>query len=298
MPVAPSPCNLRIAIPEDELRDLYVAQSLTIEQIAARFGLASTTISRRFADLGIRARPRGSRPSSRYGAADAQVWQWSAKLAYAVGLIATDGNLSPDGRHLSIPSKDLDLLETLRGCLGLTNSITRHSSGRGNIHRLQWGDRLFYDWLLNIGLTPAKSLTLGPLTVPDEYFADFFRGCVDGDGSITTYVDRYNTFKKPAYVYTRLYVSIVSASPRFVQWLRTTIQNLTRLSGELTVRKLAGHHDLWCLRYAKAESLTLLRWMYYAADVPCLRRKREIAEPFLERRESPPRRGPGRPMVV
>ena len=33
-------------------------------------------------------------------------------------------------------------------------------------------------------MTPEKSLTLGPLAIPDEYFPDFFRGCIDGDGSI------------------------------------------------------------------------------------------------------------------
>jgi hypothetical protein len=50
--------------------------------------------------------------------------------------------------------------------------------------------------------------------VPDEYFVDFLRSCIDGDGSITTYTDRYNTFKNPQYVYARLYVSLVSASFR------------------------------------------------------------------------------------
>ena len=108
----------------------------------------------------------------------------------------------------------------------------------------------------------------------------------------------YNTFKKPTYVYTRLYISIVSASPRFVEWLRTTVRRVTGLSGELTVRRSPIHNDLWRLRYAKTESLALLRWMYYAPEVPCLRRKRDIAATFLVRRERPPRRGPGRPMVI
>jgi len=182
-----------------ELKNLYVDEGLTTSEVATRFGCSAMTILRRLMRFQIPVRPRGTCPKHadrRRGLTPA--WAaWSPALAYAVGLIATDGNLSPDGRHLSIPSKDLDLLESLRGCLGLTNSIGRHSSARGHIHRLQWGDRLFYDWLQSIGLTPAKSLTLGPLAVPDEYFVDFFRGCIDGDGSITTYVDRYNTFKKP-----------------------------------------------------------------------------------------------------
>ncbi len=150
---------------------------------------------------------------------------------------------------------------------------------------------------MGIGLTPAKSLTLGPLAVPDEYFMHFVRGCIDGDGSIVTYVDRYNTFKNPAYVYERLFVSIVSASTRFLIWLRTTVQHLIGVWGHLTVKRAAGRNDIWRLRYAKGESLTLLRWMYDAVDVPCLSRKREIAAPFLTRRELAARHGPGRPMV-
>jgi len=35
------------------------------------------------------------------------------------------------------------------------------------------------------------------------------------------------------------------------------------------------------LRYAKAESIRVIRWMYYAPDVPCLARKRAKAERFL-----------------
>jgi hypothetical protein len=289
-----------IAIDPAILKTLYLDTGLTTSEVAAKVGCSAMTVRRRLTRFAIPVRPRGPNPRRRArNHGYPRLWAtWSPSIAYAVGLIATDGNLSPDRRHLSIPSKDLDLLESLRDCLGLSNSITRHPSGRGRIHRLQWGDRLFYDWLLEIGLTPAKSLTLGPLAIPDEYFVDFFRGCIDGDGSITTYVDRYNTFKRSTYVYTRLYVSIVSASPRFVEWLRMTVQRLIGLAGELTVRRSPRHHDIWCLRYAKAESLALLRRMYYSPDVPCLRRKRETAEPFLTPRERPARRGPGRPMVV
>ena len=46
------------------------------------------------------------------------------------GLIATDGNLSRDGRHMSVVSTGVDLLE------------------RRIVGRIQWGDRAFYDALL------------------------------------------------------------------------------------------------------------------------------------------------------
>ena len=296
MPTAPSPRNLRAALSEAELRDLYVAQNLTIDQIATRFGLAPTTISRRFADLRIPARRRGPLPGTRYGAKDQQ-WQWTAELAYAVGLITTDGCLSQDGRHLTMTSKDIDLLETIGRCLGVTARITLSTNPRP-IHRLQWGDVIFCRWLNEIGLMPAKSLRLGPLRVPDEWMRDFLRGCIDGDGSIVTYTDRYNTFKKSTYVYTRVYLSLVSASPRFVEWLRENLRRLTGAAGHVGLRRTEGRNDLWRLRYAKGEALRLLRWMYYNPNVPCLRRKYVIAVPFLVPPNKPRERRPGRPVLI
>jgi hypothetical protein len=274
------PNNVRAGISDEALRDLYVTQSLTLAQVAARFGLAGTTIRRRLRDLGIAVRPCGPLPRSWFGEQTrlgAVPLVWTGDLAYVVGLMATDGNLSRDGRHLSISSQDVDLLQTVRRCLNLRASITP-CSRLGRCHHVQWSDRMLYDWLLTIGLMPAKSLRLGPLAIPDEYFRDFVRGCIDGDGSIVTYVDRFNAPKNPKYVYDRLFVSIVSASPRFLRWIQLDVLRLHGLSGHLTVRRSQEHHDLWRLRWAKRESHSLLTWIYYTPNVPALRRKRERAE--------------------
>ena len=221
---------------------------------------------------------------------------WSPNLAYAVGLIATDGNLSGDGRHLSLTSKDRDLLETFRACLNIGAAITPHGSGHGSAGlRVQWGDRHFYDWLVGIGLTPAKGLTLRPLAIPDALFADFARGCIDGDGSVTVYVDTYNTNKSERYVYERLYVSLVSASHVFLDWMQATIYRVFSLKGSITVRRTEGRSPIWRLRYAKSESIELLRRIYYSPTVPCLTRKRAIAEPFLQPLGHAPSRPVGRP---
>src|SRR5713101_8308035 len=299
MGTRPSTHNLGTAISESELRELYVAQGLTIEKVAAKFGLAATTVRRRMRGLGIEARPRGPAPRTRRGGLPTGCQHdhdWTNEVAYAVGLIATDGCLGHRAGQLSLTSKDVALLETAARCLGVRARITRSTNPRP-VYRLQWCDVLFHRWLMGIGLTPAKSLTLGPLSIPDEYFVHFFRGCIDGDGSIVTYVDRYNTFKNPAYVYRRLFVSIVSASKRLPTWLRATVQRLIGVTGHLTVKRAAGKNDIWCLRYAKGESLRLLRWMYDVVDVPCLSRKRGIAAPFLTPGELAARHGPGRPMV-
>jgi hypothetical protein len=207
MPIKPAPTNVRARISEAELREQYLDNGLTIEQVAARYGVVATTIRRRLRDLGIRPRPRGPIPGCRSASVPIE---WTADLAYAVGLMATDGNLSRVRWGLSLSSNDIDLLTTARRCLNLKNAITPYS--QGHCYHIQWRDRDLYNWLVRLGLTPAKSLTLGPLTVPDEYFADFFRGCIDGDGTVLAYTDRYHAARKERYVYERLYVSLVSAS--------------------------------------------------------------------------------------
>jgi len=206
---------------------------------------------------------------------------WTTELAYAVGIITTDGCLAQDGRHLSVSSKDVQLLETVRECLGLRVAITPYRGGNGwTYHHLQWGSRLFHAWLVELGLMPAKSRRLAALAIPDDYFVDFLRGCIDGDGSIVSYVDRYHVPKNPRYVYTRLYVSLVSASPPFLTWGQSTARRLLGVGGYLA-RKGNRAGSIWVLKYAKYESIRVLEQLYYKEDLPCLERKRQRAVRWL-----------------
>lgn len=107
--------------------------------------------------------------------------EWSNDLAYIVGLMTTDGNLSIDGRHISFTSKDIQLIKTFKKCLGIKNKIGLKTSGfsEKKYPHIQFGDINFYKWLVGIGLTPHKSKTLGKLEIPDKYFFDFLRGHFD-----------------------------------------------------------------------------------------------------------------------
>jgi hypothetical protein len=54
---------------------------------------------------------------------------------------------------------------------------------------------------------------------------------------------------------------------------------------------------MWRLRYAKQESICVLRAIYYAPEVCCLSRKRVSAERFLRPLGQMPGRPHGRPRV-
>ena len=199
---------------------------------------------------------------------------WSPELAYAVGLLATDGCLSNDGRHLILVSKDLEQLENFKECLGLKVKIGIHRAGRRmknrTYHRVQWGDVVLYDFLLKIGLTPNKSLTIGALEIPDQYFFDFLRGSFDGDGCFYSYFDpRWRS----SFMF---YLTFVSASPVHIDWLRRTIARLLGVNGHVSVSRGDGkkNHGLSALRYAKRESMIVMRAMYARPRNIHLSRKR------------------------
>lgn len=265
---------MKPTIDAKELARLYVDERFTAEAVARRLGCSQTTIRRRLRSHGVDLRSRG--PQQRQRPIDG----WTRELAYAIGLLATDGNLSKDGRHLTVTSADPDLLDVLRASLALQAPV-RQAGPRGRCYRVQWSDRCFYRWIEGVGLSPAKSRSLGPLAIPDQYFADFARGCIDGDGSIVVYVDRYHCGKNARYVYERLYVTLVSASRPFVDWFRATLSRLIGIRGSISERVSRAERPYWVLRYARRESSRLLPWLYYAPSVPCLARKRARSEPFL-----------------
>lgn len=192
--------------------------------------------------------------------------KWNPNLAYCIGLIATDGCLYNDGRHISFVSADIQLVELFKRLMKLSNRIgykTSGSSGRRCSH-IQFGNIEFYNWLIEIGLTPRKSLTLGPLKIPPKYFVDFARGCFDGDGSIYSYMD-------PRWANSHMfYISYASASKLFVNWFRDQFSSLVGIHGHISVTR-----NMFQLRFAKKESLVLIKKMYYSKQIPCLERKRE-----------------------
>lgn len=197
---------------------------------------------------------------------------WTADLAYAVGLIATDGCLSTDRQTVTQTSKDLDLLETFKRCVGTTSPIRWNQRA----YRVQVTDVGFHRWLESIGLTPKKSLTLGPVMVPSHVFAHFTRGLLDGDGSIILTTVVPNPRRYPLHTYPRLRAQFLSASEIHITWLREQLSTCYGLTGWMTSRKRDGRAPLHLLRYSKHEAITLLSELYTDPSAPRLDRKWRI----------------------
>jgi hypothetical protein len=210
--------------------------------------------------------------------------QWTPRLAYAIGLIATDGGITR-GRNLGFPSADRELVRHLLDCLGKKNKISRVRGSAGGIYyRTQIGDAAFCRWLMSIGIGERKSLTIGRLDVPDEYLFTVVRGLLDGDGSIINKTTRADVGRRDDYYWEYLQTKFVSGSRPHVEWLKTQLKKALGIDGLIITRAARGkRHSSYTLRYGKIASHRLLPHLYRDTAAPRLSRKWRVWARYMKR---------------
>lgn len=197
---------------------------------------------------------------------------WSSNLAYITGLIAADGCLINNGRHLNVTSKDLELINHTQSILCMNVKFwLKQSMYGGEAYHLQFSNVALYDFLIRVGLTTAKSKTITRLDIPDLYYPDFLRGYFDGDGTIYGFWDaRWQN----SLMY---YTGYSSGSLQFLRWLQITNTRLCNTGPGF----LKTSQGAMTLTYAKTDSRKLFAFMYYAPELPVLTRKYSKFVDFL-----------------
>lgn len=211
-------------------------------------------------------------------------YSWDPSTAYAVGLIATDGCLIEQGRAIAFVSQDAQLVTTLLRCLGREPKYRMERTRLGReIYRFQIKDAVLYRWLEQVGLTPRKSLTLGPIDAPEALLPHLVRGLLDGDGSIVNKVWQADTTRRTGYYYEYFRVQFVSGSHDHVEWLHAQLRGTIGLRGWIGEFRRPGRHPSYRLAFGKHDSVTLLQWLYGDRASPCLLRKRAIWDDYIWR---------------
>ncbi|OGI72415.1 hypothetical protein A3J61_00345 [Candidatus Nomurabacteria bacterium RIFCSPHIGHO2_02_FULL_38_15] len=200
--------------------------------------------------------------------------KWNSNFAYTIGVIATDGNLSPDQRHVVITSKDLEMISNC--AIGLKIEMKYSKKARGGEHDkkyfvLQFSDVNFFEFLVSIGLTTNKSKTIDVLKIPEKYFKDFLRGCIDGDGCISIF--KHSQSKQPQYK-----LRLSSASKNFLVWILSQVSKLYKISGG-SIHK-PKKSSVYTLVFGKYDAIKILPILYTRNSI-ALSRKRVIANKIL-----------------
>lgn len=182
-------------------------------------------------------------------------------LWYSVGLIATDGSLSIDGRHIVFTSKDKENISNLQKALFLEKLTIGHKSrSKGSLKKyyyIQISDVHFYKWLTSIGIGNNKSLTIKRVKVPKKFFKDFLRGTIDGDGCISNFVHPNNGIQEFS-------LRIYSGSKAFLEWLNNEIQISIGPKGRLhSYIKKETDHSIYILKFGKLATQKIAKRIYY-----------------------------------
>ncbi len=193
------------------------------------------------------------------------------ELWYIIGYIVADGNLSKDKRHISIVSKDIEHLYKINASLELKCLPKMKSNGKNKnkiYGDLQFSDVTFYRYLQSIGLGPNKSLVLGPVKITSEFFSDFLRGVIDGDGSIQSWKHSQNA-------HVQWILKIVSGSKELAYWLHTEIEKRYSVTGKVHVRKNNVKNPIYIIKFGKLACQRIIKEIYYT-DCLCLERKLKL----------------------
>jgi len=112
--------------------------------------------------------------------------------AYIIGFLASDGNLYKREHHqgqiqITLKLDDIQILEDIKVVLGSNHPIKIAYGNRNTCTLTIVSDRIYND-LLKIGLSERKTWDLYIeqifQMIPMNYWKDFLRGYLDGDGSI------------------------------------------------------------------------------------------------------------------
>lgn len=160
---------------------------------AKRFGCTAAMVSKVIKDLGI----KNSLQAMRNYEVDETFFDCidSEPKAYFLGLLLTDGCVSRGDVILSLTESDVDIIEKFRTHIRSTHPITCISGGPRVIAgaacvaapmvRLAIGSQKMVRSLARFGVIQRKTATVKPWTEDPLLARHFWRGCVDGDGSIS-----------------------------------------------------------------------------------------------------------------
>lgn len=187
----------------------------------------------------------------------------SVRLAYWMGFMYADGNLSKNGTsyslRISIVENDRNLLEQFSSDINLNiNKIgikILKNNGKPQVH-IGIGHKKLGELLKKWGIVPNKTYNFVEPNILDELLPHFIRGWIDGDGSIDTKTNR---------------ITIVG-NKLSLEWL---IENIHRIGfyGKIYRTHWKPEHVWGCIQIQNKQNLKTLKQLLCFDNEPCLKRK-------------------------
>ena len=195
---------------------------------------------------------------------------------YLLGAFITDGCIYQNNNTYAcqLSSCDLDWLESIKNIIGTNLKIHKFTE---NYYGLRIMRHEIASWFINHGCYPRKTYSIVLPKIPDQYFKDFLRGCIDGDGSIGTYPNAKNI---------KRVCQLISASKVFLEQIqnklkdfniKSTITNRGKQNCILRDKVIKATVDSYSLNFYGQNCYKFLKYIYYDNNQLALNRKKELA---------------------
>ena len=188
--------------------------------------------------------------------------------------------------YVYLSSHDLDWVTDIKNIVVPDGKIRTQKNKV--LYTFEFFSSIISNWLINHECIPNKTLTAKLPTIPDQYFMDFIRGVIDGDGSIYT---KYRAGKTKTLCLDAARAYICSSAPEFILPLSVKLndmgyKNKLSLEGDLVSVKKDGleihrtnpHYRIY---FHAKEAYKLLKAAYYPNNKISLSRKNDAATKLI-----------------
>lgn len=214
---------------------------------------------------------------------------WTPEMAYTLGLILSDGAIEDVRKssrtcYIALTSKDKSLLTQVKKVLKsghlirtIPPSFQKFRNGETYLcttkYTLRIGNKEMYKDLVNLGISPRKSLTARlPLNIPNKLFSYLLRGYFDGDGCLSIY-------RKHQKYPTRIKLIFTSGSKHLLEDIVKKLNQILNLDKAI----IYFNSNAFRLIFGKYESLHILSYMYSnLSNAPFLNRKYALYQELLK----------------
>lgn len=179
--------------------------------------------------------------------------------AYFLGFISADGSVELRPRNSGVLSialniKDEDILCRFKNDIATEAPIKyKISNFNTKIAKIDICSKTIVDDLISLGITPRKSLTLKFPQISSEFYADFIRGYIDGDGCFR-FTNKNNN--------KRLILEILGTKD-----FLDAIQNIFHTILKITNRNIIQQNNYYILNYYHNDALLIGNWLYNGTNL-------------------------------
>lgn len=196
--------------------------------------------------------------------------------AYIVGFIFADGHINTAKNVLTFKIKktDIDVLEKINECFESSYKILTLKNEK--YCTLSITSKQIVEDLKNLGLTNRKTWNMPKqIKVQDDLLCHFFRGLIDGDGSVCVYFNKKEKKNK-------LYIAITGGDYDFLDLCDSIISQIIKCNKHKIQKSKENYGNSYYIKWTDNQALRLNEFLYKNANI-YMNRKYENAKKFLGR---------------